>query len=309
MAGKFAGGTVKIHFAGAEQIYWYTPAHRLSGGRFALGSAYPFVADMLGLKHFPITYTPPGAEPRKDFLKFISGLEHGIIDSGLYTLLFGGASDIQYDAGMLRSYADALIDFYRELPVAEKDQCACIEVDCQKLAGPEFAWELRRHMRRRLPEHDIINVWHPDDGWAGLDRLIEFSDYLALSVVELRRSLPPAKCLSAIKSLVEYIRSQRSSLRIHLLGCSDLGILRQTDGLVFSSDSISWHEALRWRPKKVRASVVGWAPEENEATEYLTEMQNVGSWSASSKKLILKATAAMILARKKYRAALGIKSC
>lgn len=309
MAREFTGGPVKIHFAGAEQVYWYAPAYRLSGGRFALGSAYPFIADILGIKHFPITYTPPGAEPRKDFLKFISGLQHGIIDSGLYTLLFGAASDIQYDSGMIRNYTDALLDFYGELPNAEKDQCTCIEVDCQKLAGAEFAWELREYMRQKLSKHDIMNVWHPEDGWVGLDRLIEFSNYLALPVVELRRSLPRDKCLPTIRSLVEYIHLRRSDLRIHLLGCTDLRILSRLNGLVFSSDSISWQEGMRWKPRKGRASIVGWEPEEKAVAEYLTAAQNTGSWSVSSKKLVLKATVAMVLARKSYRAVLGIGSC
>ena len=306
MTREFTGGSVKIHFAGAEQVYWYGPAHRLSGARFALGSAYLFIADMLGIKHFPLTYVPSGADPQKDFLEFISGQEHGIIDSGLYTLLFGGASNIQTDSGMLRNYADALIEFYGELPGAEKDQCTCVEVDCQKLAGTEFAWELRRHMHRKLPKHDIMNVWHPEDGWAGLDRLIEFSDYLALPAVELRRSLPLDKYLPAIKALVEYIHFRRNSLRIHLLGCSDLRILRPLNGLVFSSDSISWQGALRWSPKN-QASIVGWDPEEDAVAKYLTEGLNIGSGSVE--KYSLKATVAMTLARKKYRAALGIRSC
>ena len=32
----------------------------------------------------------------------------------------------------------------------------------------------------------IINVFHIEDGQKGLDRLIEYSDYIALSVPELR---------------------------------------------------------------------------------------------------------------------------
>ena len=41
-------------------------------------------------------------------------------------------------------------------------------------------------MKIELPDNRIINVFHIEDGMKGLDRLIEFSDYIAVSVPELR---------------------------------------------------------------------------------------------------------------------------
>ena len=61
-----------------------------------------------------------------------------------------------------------------------------VEVDCQKILSPEIAWKFRKEMKRLLPDNRIINVFHLEDGKKGLDRLIDFSDYIAISVPELR---------------------------------------------------------------------------------------------------------------------------
>ena len=50
----------------------------------------------------------------------------------------------------------------------------------QKLLGTDLAWELRKEMRDQLPNNRIINVFHFEDGKYGLDRLIEFAEYIAI---------------------------------------------------------------------------------------------------------------------------------
>ena len=45
---------------------------------------------------------------------------------------------------------------------------------------------LRENERNTFPNNRIINVFHKEDGKKGLERLIEFSDYIAISVPELR---------------------------------------------------------------------------------------------------------------------------
>lgn len=306
MAGKFAGGTVKIHFANAEQVYTTAPAKALAGVRFALGSAYPFVCRSLGLTSVPIFSTPPGADPRGDFLAHLAGLEHGIVDSGLFTMLFGaGASDGRYTEAMLLSYTDALIDFY-SAPEVASGVCAAVEVDCQGILSADFAWQLRRHMRSKLPQADILNVWHAVDGRDGLDRMIDFSDYLALSLSELQRTSPAREVPEITLRLVEYILSRRADLRIHLLGCTDLTILKRVNGLIFSSDSASWTNPTRYPGPR---SVVGWTPEAEDYAALLRAFPDSTTWPAGRRATVLKFAAAAHMAREKYHRALGRECC
>ena len=44
MRDEFTGKPIKVHFAGAEQVYTHPHARKLSGSKYCLGSAYSFVA-------------------------------------------------------------------------------------------------------------------------------------------------------------------------------------------------------------------------------------------------------------------------
>ena len=127
MRDEFTGKPIKVHFASAEQVYTYPHARKLSGSRYCLGSAYVFLAPHIGRKAMKPFFAPAGADIIGDFIASISEAEHAIIDSGLFTLLFGTGKEQVTDERTIRSYADALINFYGQ--VAGCQRVSCVEVD------------------------------------------------------------------------------------------------------------------------------------------------------------------------------------
>jgi hypothetical protein len=115
-----------------------------------------------------------------------------------------------------------------------------VEVDCQKVLGVEKAWRFREKMIEKVPNR-VINVFHIEDGQKGLDRLIEFSDYLAISVPELRFSGKK----NHLNSIAHYIKNKKPSIDIHLLGCTEKKKLRELN-FCSSADSSSWISGIRY---------------------------------------------------------------
>lgn len=90
-------------------------------------------------------------------------------------------------------------------------------------------------MKNDLPNNRIINVFHLEDGMKGLDRMIEFSDYIAISVPELRH----AGKKKYVYTLATYIKNKKPDIDIHLLGCTELSLLQQCS-FCTSADSTSY---------------------------------------------------------------------
>ena len=116
-----------------------------------------------------------------------------------------------------------------------------VEVDCQKVLGVEKAWEFREKMKTDLPNNRQINVFHKEDGQKGLDRLIEFSDYIAISVPELRAIGKK----SYTEKLANYIKNKKPEIDIHLLGCTENKLLKNLN-FCSSADSTSWASINRY---------------------------------------------------------------
>ena len=93
-----------------------------------------------------------------------------------------------------------------------------------------------------------------DDGRKGLDRLIEYSDYIAVSVPELRIHMPKEYKENTHK-LAYYIKNRKPEIDVHLLGCTEPAMLRRNN-FCTSSDSTSWQAVNRFgniMGKNVRA--------------------------------------------------------
>lgn len=162
-----------------------------------------------------------------------------IMDSGLFTLMFG-ADQGKHDEAFLHRWMMELVAFVKEM----KFKGTCVEVDCQKLLSPEIAWKFRREMKELLPDNRIINVYHLEDGKEGLDKLIEFSDYIAISVPELRIH-KSGTYKQDVYNLSRYIKSKKRSIDIHLLGCTESDMLKD-NRFCTSADSTSWSAIIRW---------------------------------------------------------------
>lgn len=212
---------LKVHYAGTEQ-FQHLASLKATDVRYCLFTVFPFIAKQFKLKGAS-SVAPKMAVEIDKFSK------HSIMDSGLFTLMFGAHAG-HYDKEFITRWYEAIIEFVATSGYAG----TCVEVDCQKVLGVDEAWKLRERMRDELPNRQI-NVFHWEDGKKGLDRLIEFSDYIAISVPELRALGKK----SYTYNLAHYIKNKKPEIDIHLLGCTERKLLSQLK-FCSTSDSTSW---------------------------------------------------------------------
>lgn len=222
---------LKVHFAGGEQTDFAYCITKGAGIRYILFSCFGYISSSLNIKNGGWWQGIPVYKELEYFK-----VRHSIMDSGLYTLIFGAHAGKRTEKEIEVWYR-ALI----ELVLKEEIVSACVEVDCQKILGPEKAWELRRRMRNDLPNNRIINVFHKEDGQKGLDELIEFTDYIAISVPELK-GMGQGKY---VQVLADYIKNKKPGIDIHLLGCTDQKLLKKLKYCT-TSDSTSWIQLNRY---------------------------------------------------------------
>ena len=225
-------GNIKVHWAGAEVQNQYI-ATDLLGVNYHLYTAFPFVERMVFDK--PKSPLLPLKEQKGDEFhaipqNIIQHNLHTIQDSGLFTLLFGSRKNMA-DEKIIARWYDALVQFTLE----HAQGCTAVEIDCQDIIGVEKAWEYRERLAKDLPNNRIINVWHPVGGVRDLDRMIEFSDYISFSSL----AFPLKERLYKTKALVNYIKTKRPSLDIHILGCTSEKIL-EVCKFCTSCDSTTW---------------------------------------------------------------------
>lgn len=212
--------TIKIHYAGAEVMNQFVACKEL-GINYALYTAFPFVERMVFPKgKAPILPLKWMTNPAIDIPVHINqSCRHTIQDSGLFTLLFGSRKDVEKDYNLISRWYDALIQFTLD----HGQPVTCVEVDSQNIIGLEKTWEFRERMKRDLPNNRIINVYHLKDGEKELDRLIEFSDYIAISVPEF---IANGK-RDYVTKLTHYIKAKKRTIDIHLLGCTATRLLKE----------------------------------------------------------------------------------
>lgn len=199
------------------------------GVNYALYSAFPFVYKKIFGKNKEITEN----ELRIPRL-LESNMTHIIQDSGLFSLLYGSKQHLADERTVFKWY-DALVEWTLE----HGKNITCVEIDCQDILGTDVAWDLRERMRRDLPNNRIINVFHLSDGIKGLDRLIEFSDYIGVG------SGDPNNSSSTMYEVSSYIKEKDASTDIHLLGCTTLKTIKKCS-FCTSCDSITWKSPLRF---------------------------------------------------------------
>ena len=225
------GDNVKIHFAGIEEEHFFA-ATKSAEVRYALYSVFKFIDKKSVSEDFQL--------PDNHLIKALnSNYAHVIQDSGLFTLMFGAGKGRKIDHNYLLNWQDKLMKF-----VMQNDlKCTCVEIDCQKLLGVEEAWFFRERMKQLLPNRQI-NVFHYEDGKEGFDRLIDFSDYIAISVPELRIIKPKTYKKDAV-NLALYAKRKKPSIDIHMLGCTEYSMLPDIR-FCTSADSTSWLSGVKF---------------------------------------------------------------
>lgn len=219
---------IKVHFAGLEGRRFIASTTEM-GVNYGLYTAFPFVYKRI----FGKTSNVVDSDEDTPYA-LTSRMRHVIQDSGLFTFLYGKQSG-NVTREIIYKWYDALVEY-----TLEHDQdVAVVEVDCQDVLGTELAWELRTRMREDLPNRRIINVFHLSDGVDGLDRMIEFSDYIGVG------SGTPENSSASMYEVSSYIKRKKQDCDIHLLGCTNLNTIRKCS-FCTSCDSISWKSPLRF---------------------------------------------------------------
>lgn len=229
---------MKVHFAGLQQQAFATMLVKVAGVRYALWTVFPFIADKFGIK----SAAWGAAETVPAFLE--ANCKHVIMDSGLFTLMFGAHAG-KRDVKFMAAWMDEMCGFVDRIGY----KGCVVEVDCQKVLGVKQAWDFRRKLRDRLPDNEQINVFHAEDGKAGYDALIEWSDYIAISVPELRGMRVP-KLPEYVMRQAAYAKNKKPGVKIHLLGCTQASIMERAR-FCDSCDSTSWQQVVRWGSGKI----------------------------------------------------------
>jgi len=224
---------IKVHFAGCENIPQFKILKE-TGVKYFLYTAFPFVdKKVYGKSTFPIM---PCDLKHIEIPSYISSnANHIIQDSGLFSLMFGSKKGTVNKKDIDKWYNSLL-----EHTIETGFKGSCVEVDCQKLFGVKLAWEYRERIQNDL-KNKIINVFHKEDGQSGLDRMIEFSEYIAISVPELRHLGQK----NYIEKIANYIKNKKPSIDIHLLGCTESKLLNKLN-FCSSADSTSWTSGRRY---------------------------------------------------------------
>lgn len=167
------GRNVKIHFAGSDGEENFYAALNAADTRYRLYSCYKYIVSKKPDDDFKL---PEGHV----IVDQCRTAKHVIQDSGLFTLMFGAGKGQKQTISTLTEWQDKLMAFVKQNHIT----ASIVEIDCQKVLGVDEAWYFRQRMKDMMPENKQINVFHFEDGLKGLDRMIEFSDYIAVSVPE-----------------------------------------------------------------------------------------------------------------------------
>lgn len=292
------GSNLKVHFAGSDNSMPHMVAADLANVKYSLFTCYPFISKKKPTDDFKMTdsgtFVPKLIEPKRN---------HIIMDSGLFTLMFGADKGKKQTRQTLEAWQDKTAEFVRQNDL----KCTCVEIDCQKILGVEEAWYFRERMKKVMPNNRHINVFHLEDGKYGLDRLIEYSDYMAISVPELR--IHKGKTYREdVHKIACYIKNKKPQIDIHLLGCTEKGMLER-NSFCTTADSTSWLSGNRfgrvggskYHVDQIKASVRG------EHTHRIKEA--FAKYNIEPKQTTIKytvdATVSAILCKKEYEKACG----
>lgn len=227
------GNNVKIHFAGSDGEEIFYEALNAADVHYRLYSCYKYIVN----KGPDEDFTLPEDHVIRHQCKY---QRHVIQDSGLFTLMFGAGKGQKQTVQSLTVWQDKLIKFVQQNQIYP----SVVEIDCQKVLGVDEAWYFRERMKKLLPDRKIINVFHFEDGKKGLDRLIEFTDYIAVSVPEWR-IVRRASHRHDIRYITHYIKNRKPEIDIHLLGCTDVKIINENN-FCTSADSTSWLSGVKY---------------------------------------------------------------
>lgn len=220
---------MNIHLAGLEKTGFITSVG-LSGHKYGL------------LSYFHMNRNPE--KERRRCIDLINEFDLDVIvDSGLFTMMFGAGKGKAYDMAAMVEYTKKYIE---EVSAYGLKKFRVVECDVHKILGMKEVFELRKHFKGAGIE--TIYVWHKQEGIDGLLALADEA-YIALSVPELRILFKQSESQyqAGVFNLLSKLKRHRGALpmpKVHLLG-NTVEITMRTS-VAFSCDSTSWLAGVRY---------------------------------------------------------------
>jgi len=216
---------MKLFLAGADMDYHIEPVY-LSGHASMLSSYW---------KHKD-KFIP-------SWLKWYNKTKNAdwIMDSGLFTMMFGAGSDKTYKEEDIVEYTNKYISDLKKI----KYNGYIVEMDVHKIFGLESLKRFRYIFKQKYDIEKTIYVWHIEEGEEGFIKLCKTYPYIAISIPELRIVLKGKNNLEKmVKKLVMLANKINPNIKIHLLGCTQQSLMEQKG--YYSCDSTSWMSSVKY---------------------------------------------------------------
>jgi len=170
-----------------------------------------------------------------------------ILDSGLFTMMFGAGKDRVWDMPYMVEYTKRYVADARMYGFTN---AVIVECDVHKILGMKAVFELRKIFKDSGMK--TIYVWHVEEGIDGLLKLAQEEEYIAISVPELRKFFKKKGTMTStagVFDLLSKISRHCKSVGRHLPKIHLLGNTVQTTmktHVAFSCDSTSWMSGARY---------------------------------------------------------------
>jgi hypothetical protein len=166
----------------------------------------------------------------------VSGCEW-IIDSGLFSMMFGRHKDKTFSKQDLLKYTDTYLKTMQQYDY----RSVLVEMDVHKVLGVQHLHDFRKLFEDRWGVERTMFVWHLEEGIEGWCKLAATYPYIAISIPELRK-LKRGKSQLMLKQMVTDLIHRalqiNPKVKIHLLGCTEIPLLHLKG--YYSCDSSSW---------------------------------------------------------------------
>ena len=196
-----------------------------------------------------------------------------IMDSGLFTMMFGAGSHKTYTEKDLLEYTYKYLGDLKKIGY----QDYIVEMDVHKVLGLQALKRFRAIFEKEYPIEKTIYVWHVEEKEEGFRKLCEKYPYIAISIPELRIVLKGRKTLkNAVKQLISIANSINPNIKIHLLGCTQQSLMEQKG--YYSCDSTSWISSGKYgngyyfsmnKLNQIRTNSIGWETYANEMKDHI----------------------------------------
>lgn len=164
-----------------------------------------------------------------------------IMDSGLFTMMFGVGKDKTYTEQDLLDYTFKYLNDVKKINYNHY----IVEMDVHKVLGLDSLKRFRKIFESRYDIEKTIYVFHIEEGEKGFKELCKKYPYIAISIPELRIVLKGKNKLEkAVRELILIANKINPNIKIHLLGCTQQNLMEQKG--YYSCDSTSWLSAGRY---------------------------------------------------------------